>query len=883
MAMSHVELPDPVPSFWPRGMGALRSNADVAAAITAFVDQCPFGVAVIDPELRFLLVSQGLATIHGRQAADTVGKRVDEVLPPRFSRSVVPRLREILRSGVPMVDAETWGTFKDQARSFTSSFYRLDGAEGVPYGVVVLVTETTDLRQAEIDSRSTAAQLHLLQRVTEVLSGGSAIGDVAAVAVEGAAQSVGASAATIMTLDDKEEGLALLATTGLVDATLERLRHPAALTERLPHCDAVRSQTMILLGSRPERDADYPDLAGCPGEHQAWAFVPLVARGRNIGVVMFAWRLDHQFEEVGIALLAGVGRQCSVALDQARVIDAEREARRATEFLAEVTRFVVEGSDAGVFAISNSHRILTFNRRFCEIMGLPDQSVQLGTKAGRLLAPCLALVADPEAVDRHLVATQERPTEEFAAEFALKDGRILSGKSSPILDRQGNVLGRVWYVRDETRRLVQEAEQQHALDQLAASHEHQAFLLQASDIVAQGVGYRDTLERLAAVAVPVLADLCLVDALTVDGRVLRMAARHADPVLQPLAEALATRFAPDRDGSHPSVEAMRTGRAQWSATMSDDFLQRTTRDDDHFRITKQLGFASYMSLPLVADNQILGSITLVSSGSGRRFGHEDLALAGDFTACVAQVVAAAHRNDAARHAAHTLQASLLPDHVPDVKGLVLATRYLPATVDNDVGGDFYDVMQSPSGTATIAIGDVAGHDMEAAAVMGKVRTAARVLAGQATGARHLIEMLRRGWDNLELERMATLLIAHVDPYQGGLRIVSAGHPPPLLVRDGEGRFLDVKPTTPLGAPRSPIREWRGTLSPGELLLLYTDGLVEGRDRDFDAGAAALLRASGGDPCSPNEFCDRVLDALVPDEAHHDDDIAMVSLALDRIG
>lgn len=310
--------------------------------------------------------------------------------------------------------------------------------------------------------------------------------------------------------------------------------------------------------------------------------------------------------------------------------------------------------------------------------------------------------------------------------------------------------------------------------------------------------------------------------------------------------------------------------------MSDDFLRRTSRDDRHYALLKRLGFTSYMALPLVADNQILGSITLVSAGSGRRFGHSALALADEFTSSVAQVVAAAHRNDSARQAAHTLQASLLPEHLPEIPGLELAVRYLPATVDNDVGGDFYDVIAGPAHLTTIVIGDVAGHDMKAAAIMGKVRTAARVLAGHATGPRHFIEMLRHGWDNLELERMATLLIASIDDGTGQLRIASAGHPPPLLAESGTARLLDVKPTTPLGAPTSEVREWKGTLTEHATLLLFTDGLVEDRRRSFHNGAAALLEAASG-TCSPDELCARVLDALVPDEAHHDDDIAMVAL------
>jgi serine/threonine-protein kinase RsbW len=279
----------------------------------------------------------------------------------------------------------------------------------------------------------------------------------------------------------------------------------------------------------------------------------------------------------------------------------------------------------------------------------------------------------------------------------------------------------------------------------------------------------------------------------------------------------------------------------------------------------------------VAENRILGSITLVSAGSGRRFGPKDLALADDFTSCVAQVVAAAHRHDAARHAAQTLQASLLPDDIPEVRGLEIAVRYLPATLDNEVGGDFYDVIRASSGVVTVVIGDVAGHDMQAAAVMGKVRTAVRVLASQATGPRHFIEMLRLGWENLELERMATMLIAHADPRSGELRIVSAGHPPPLLVANGYTKFLDVRPTTPFGAPPSDVHEWRGTLAKGSALLLFTDGLVEDHQRSYEDGTVELQRAASGH-FEPDELCDHVLEEMLRDELHHDDDIALVALA-----
>jgi GAF domain-containing protein len=873
-------------------------SPDVAAAISSFVDRGPFGVAVFDTDLRFILVSQGLAALHGQEASETVGKCIDEILPRPFADMVAAPLRRSLETGIPILDVDTWGTFADPSaeRSFTSSFYRLDDAAGTALGVVVLITETTELRYAEAAAQAAADQLELLDQVTKALAGGDTVADVIHAALPGAAQAVGASAALLLVCNPNDETLARLASTGLHDETLAALGQTVSLDAAWPHTDSLRSRTITLWASRLERDAEYPALAALTAEHQSWAFVPLLAHDRPIGVVVFAWRLDRTFGPSDVALIGAVGRQCALALEQSRLLDAERQARRAMEFLVEVTKFVVEGLDAGVLALTNGNRILTYNQRFCELTGIPAASIVLGTDASSLLDATLALVNDPATVTGLLAAARERPSETLEADFDCIDGRTLASTSSPIRDRHDTVLGRVWYLRDETVRRAQEAEHLQALDQLLASHEHQAFLLQAAEIISQADGYGETLESLAQVAVPVLADLCLVDALTVDGGVVRMAARHADPALQSLVDELGIRYSPDPAGPHPSIDVMTTGRPRWSDTMTDDFLRRTSRDDDHYALLKRLHFTSYMTLPLVADNQILGSITLVSAGSGRRFGPADLALADEFTSRVAQVVAAAHRNDAARHAAHTLQASLLPAHLPVVPGLTLAVRYLPATVTNNVGGDFYDVISSPGGLTTVVIGDVAGHDMTAAAVMGKVRTALRILAAQAAGPRHFIEMLRHGWDNLELERMTTLLIASLDASTGQLRIASAGHPPPLLVDSGAARFLDVVPTTPLGAPASEITEWRGTLDPGATLLLFTDGLVEDHHRTFEDGAAALLAAASapGGPVSgqpsgadsdhgePGALCDRILEALVPDEAHHDDDVAIVSILRHRL-
>ena len=173
----HDDESDGIARQCPPSIGAalVWPQPDAAAAISAFVDQGPFGVAVVDTDMRFLLVSRGLAAPPrpGRGADRGASGRRGAPRSPRPTGSPTG-LRQVLDSGVPVVDAETRGTFDDPgaARSFTSSFYRLDAASGEALGVVVLITETTELRSAAEAAASAGAQLDLLQRITGALSGG---------------------------------------------------------------------------------------------------------------------------------------------------------------------------------------------------------------------------------------------------------------------------------------------------------------------------------------------------------------------------------------------------------------------------------------------------------------------------------------------------------------------------------------------------------------------------------------------------------------------------------------------------------------------------------------------------------------------------------------
>ena len=402
-----------------------------------------------------------------------------------------------------------------------------------------------------------------------------------------------------------------------------------------------------------------------------------------------------------------------------------------------------------------------------------------------------------------------------------------------------------------------------------------SFFAKAAKVLAEASSFADTLERLATLALAALGDICLIDVIDERGELQRMVARHRDPSLQHLVDPLRTRYPPRRNSPHPAAEVSRVGTASWSAQMTDAYLRSTTIDQRHFEITKALGFKSYLAVPLKSGDELLGSVTFVSSG--RPFSSRHVAFAEGLAQQVAAVVDNTRRSEAALMTSRILQESLLPHHLPDIPGLRIDTRYLAATRGLEVGGDFYDVMLLPSQKVGFSIGDVAGHDRHAAALMGQFRSATRALAGQVDSPAELIAALRFSWDLLDADRITTALFAQLDVDSGELVMASAGHYPPLLVARGMTYFLPVPPTTPLGAPASRVRQWSGTLKPGEVLLLYTDGAIDERSSGSEASMERLAKVASDGQLDPTSVCTRIVELLDEDRI---DDVALLAVSLD---
>ena len=439
-----------------------------------------------------------------------------------------------------------------------------------------------------------------------------------------------------------------------------------------------------------------------------------------------------------------------------------------------------------------------------------------------------------------------------------------------LMDAVGGHLGELLHAS------AQATERQQLVEELLEARRHNEFLLLATQVLSEVVDYNEMVDRLARVSVPVMADLCLIDIEDEDGQMRRMAAWHADPDKRALTEELRTSYPPDPAGVHPTMEVMRSGRSMWSADMDDEFLRVTSRDERHYDILKALEFTSYVTVPLrLREEQVLGTVTLVSAGSGRRFSEKDLVLAEQLAQQVSSVVIRARAYDRERRISHELQRHLLPDAIPSIVGWDVAARSRPAAVGVEVGGDWYDVVPLSEDLVALVVGDVEGHDLGAARIMSRLRhTLGLLLLEEQTPGQALQRLNRVSLAGVG-GRLATALVGVLNSKTGSVTFSSAGHPSPVRVESGLAVELPVPPGPPLGVQHCEYKDHAFQLNQG-CLVMFTDGLVERRGSHLDERLALLESSLRASPSSePSRVADFVIDAMTSD-ARSSDDIVVLS-------
>ncbi|MEV4478886.1 SpoIIE family protein phosphatase [Micromonospora coxensis] len=488
--------------------------------------------------------------------------------------------------------------------------------------------------------------------------------------------------------------------------------------------------------------------------------------------------------------------------------------------------------------------------------------------------------------------------------LAIAELGVVAYAGIPLTDLEGRVLGSLCAIDSKPRAWT--ATQLRTLSDLAAAcsselrlrialdgaeearrraeeaHDRLELLSGMSEILSGTLDVDTAVRRLADAVVPLLADWALVTLVDRARQPRRATGVHRDPA-QAAAVARFAELMTTRLGSRSVTRTvLRTGQPVLGATATDEDLARATDDPEMIALVRQLGFASHLTVPVPVPASggagVMGTITLINGAGRRAFDDTDLRTAVEIGRRAGQAVGNSWMYGEQRHVAEVLQHSMLPS-LPESPLVELAARYQPVADRVEVGGDWYDAFVQPDGDLMVAIGDVAGHDIEAAATMGQVRNLVRGDAfGRTDPVHEQMSRLDAAICGLRIPAAVTATLARITRTADGLAVswCNAGHPPPLVVTaDGAVRTLNGTREPLLGLTRPSRRTSRQTtLAAGDTLVLYTDGLVERRDRPIDESLAELVDLLAGTARLPlAELCD----LLLASHQRWEDDLALLTV------
>jgi len=493
---------------------------------------------------------------------------------------------------------------------------------------------------------------------------------------------------------------------------------------------------------------------------------------------------------------------------------------RAAETAAHHFAIMVESSEDAIFSSAFDGTIRTWNRGAERLCGYP--AVEIIGRSVTILPPPERRREFPELMAR--VRGGEH-VEHFATAWVRKDGiRIdVSVGFSPVPGAGGRIIGVSVIAHDITER--------------TRADRQQRLLLGATEALTSSLDMQARIDALAASVVPALADCCAVQLVADDGALQLAALVHADPTKAQLVRQVQERYGSQAAYAHDSRSVVQIAASKLYPDISEAILNDAITDPALREFAGRLSLGSMITVPITARSHLLGTLWLFSSGSARRYDEQDLTFAEHFAHYAAISLDNARLHQAV---ATTLQQALLPGAPPLTPGVHIDSVYRPASVGAGVGGDWYDVFQLPGGRLALTVGDVAGHGLEAAVLMGEMRHTIRaaVLEGHdPTRALQVADtVLRAGGGG-----MATAIVVILDLVKLEFTYATAGHLPPIIVTQESIETIE-QPSLPLGfggdrpMPPEPL-----SLRSDALLIMYTDGLIE-IDHDAVGGEAALRAA-----------------------------------------
>ncbi|MGW6943954.1 SpoIIE family protein phosphatase [Streptomyces xanthophaeus] len=601
------------------------------------------------------------------------------------------------------------------------------------------------------------------------------------------------------------------------------------------------------------------------------------ATGRGVMGTVTAWHRDgHPLElEIWACPVPDRRHGASAVL----VFAADAHAARRIRGSSAVWDGLFARSPVGIGVLDTQLRFLQVNPALEAMNGLAESA-----HVGRRLAEVLPEVnaGEMEAAMHQVLETGEPVLDRRRTGRTPADpehDRVWSCSYVRVQDPGGRPIGVIASLLDITA-------QQRDHTEAEAGRRRLALLSEASSRLGASLDLERTAQELADLAVPHFADAVTVDVLDTlargdepgmgltGGTALRrlgkapLTGSDVTRILAPLGRTLSFPVAA------PYTQALATRQPYLVARLDAEAVAPAARHTSKPAQLLETGVHSFLMMPLVARETVLGVATFYRTRPVGPFGSDDVTLAGELTARTAISIDNARLYLHEHETAVVLQRSMLPQHVTPPPGIEIAHRYLPASDVNEVGGDWYDVLPLTGGRAALIIGDVMGHGIAAAAVMGRLSATVRALARLDMPPAALLHQLEATLADLAEPMLATFLYVVCDPASGNCTVTRAGHPPPAVAEpDGTVRLVATPPGVPLGVGGITFTTTEITLPPGSVLVLYTDGLIEARSSDIDDRLRELTGLLTESQQPLDQLCDSLITHLVPASA--DDDIALL--------
>ncbi|MER7929313.1 SpoIIE family protein phosphatase [Streptomyces sp. NPDC096057] len=636
------------------------------------------------------------------------------------------------------------------------------------------------------------------------------------------------------------------------------------LSAPIPVAEAVRERRLIWVGGEEDMARRYPRIAVVLPYPFALAAVPIATESTVYGAVFVTWPGSHPpvlSDRDRDQLTAACDR---LALRLERAAAEQRPVRAEPDLLTTGPATSVAGTLGTVEA---ARMVARLPYGLCSLdlqgrVGFANAAAGelLGLSAGRLLGTHLWAAVpwlnDPVYEDRYRAALLSQQVTSFVA--LRPPGEWLSFRLYPNTTGLSVRISRARAVTELSRAVPEPGEGPARLVTISQ-------VLSLAGALTEAVGVQDVVQLIADEVAPAVGSKALVVLGSQGGRLHVLGHRgYVDPHVVERFDGMAlTEPTPGTAALNSGVPAFFDSRQELERL----YPNRHATPD---------GFAAWAYLPLIASGRPVGTCVLAYSEQ-HPFPADERAVLTSLGGLIAQALERALLYDAKNQLAHGLQAALLPHTLPPLPGIEAAARYLPATRGMEIGGDFYDLVAS-EGLAAV-IGDVQGHNVTAAGLMGQIRTAVRAYTTVGQAPAEVMRSTNRLLIDLGSELFASCLYLRLDPARGTAVMARAGHPPPLLRRpDGRVRVLDLAGGPLLGIDADAVYPTTEVdLAPGSVLALYTDGLIESPGVDIEDALAELgqcLAAAGDLPL------EEIADELVRHSAaaqERNDDVALLLL------